>query len=145
MNIKYIAGIKNKKDGFTLIEIIVASVILIIIAALIINVIMTGMLNVNRFGESNIAMTNASGIIEHLYSLQPLTLAKIKLEVENISDAVFVASEDDLKAYTGHDINYTVSDFPDTVNKKGYKIVLTVFYNRGESSVSVSSFLRRSD
>lgn len=132
--------LKKNKEGFTLVEVMVASILLLIIAAVVINVTMFATVNMGRFG----GIDDLTAIIEHLYSLGPLTGEAIKSQVESLSDAFFIDGEDENK-YRGHKINYCLKAFPREENCRGHVLRLIIFNNRREISCFLSAYIRGED
>lgn len=132
---------KNKK-GFTLVEVLVSLVILGVIVASILSFFGTGLLNMFSIGSKDIAMSQASDIMDFLYRKQGsagLTIAEIE---SNILDYI---TQNNLNgvSYSITGPNF-LSEENDLESIMGYNVKISVTYEE-DSEVTLTSFIRGRD
>ena len=138
----------KKQDGFTLIEVIVAVVILLIIATTFVPIFRTSFVNIFTYGHKDKAMALASEKMEIFYANQPLD----NTDITNILGELngnYVSDVNDLYTYQNNDYNYTYKDTFMPVegedNIVGYVITIVSFYQNGDRYIELESFVRKAD
>ncbi len=138
-------GAFKKQDGFTLVEVIVAVVILLIIAMAFVPLFSTGTINIFSFGHRDKAMALGSEKMEIFYANQPLDNGKIDEIIDTLSGN-YVIDSNDLHTYQGNGYNFSTEESFMPIEYEsdvsGYKVTIVVFYQNGEKHVTVVSFVR---
>ena len=138
--------IKNKQNGFTLVEVIVSMAILSILAVTFLMTFTTGFTNIFASGNKNEAMTLASDKLELLYAKQPISDDDIvSLTDSDIFNGKFIEENHDALYEYDKDFDYDEEGaFNFTVEAKelGYKVTIVSFYQNAERYVTLTSFVR---
>lgn len=138
----------KKQDGFTLVEILVAVVVLLIIATAFVPIFRTSFVNIFTYGQRDKAMALASEKMEIFYARQPLDNNEIDKILEELSGN-YISDLNNLYNYQNNDYNYTYEDTFMPVegenNIIGYKITIVAFYISGDRYIELSSFVRKAD
>ncbi len=122
----------HSEKGMTLMEVILAIVILGIVVVPLFTAFSSSFINIVSMGRKNAATAVASDMMEEFYALQPLDEQKIE-QVENDfkQTSVFdfaIAREESFQA------------FADGSQVAGFKITIEVFYFPEDRQVSLTSF-----
>ncbi len=138
----------KKQDGFTLIEVIVAVVILLIIATVFVPIFRTSFVNIFTYGQKDKAMALASEKTEIFYARQPLDNNDITNIIDELSGN-YVSDVNDLYSYQNNNYNYTIEEsfmpVENNTNISGYKITIVAFYLKGDRHVEITSFVRKAN
>ncbi|MCR3921438.1 MAG: prepilin-type N-terminal cleavage/methylation domain-containing protein [Firmicutes bacterium] len=120
-------NLKINNKGFTLVEVLVAMVILAIITVSFINAFSSGYIQIVSMGNKTSAMKHAQEIIDTIYN-------------NGAAASASVVDYSDLHLFSGNSAQYGFS----TVNVAGRlnnKVTVVVFYNGGQKHVTLSTII----
>ena len=135
--------LKNKK-GMTLVEIIIAFVILAILSSAFLLIFSSSLVNILNFGEKSKSLATANQALEAVYSIQNPTQLLIEAELDS-RNGKKVITEANLYDYTeGNEFNYFIEPVDNGVST-GFQVTIVHFYYGGGKFVDLESFVRRID
>ncbi len=136
-------GSMKSQEGLTLVEVIIAIMLLVIIAAAFVPLFSTSFANIFTYGHKDRAMASASELFEELYANQPFANADA---IEVILGSSYKVEEEDLTDYSGNDYNYHIEEsfqpISGVADVDGFKVTIVYFYQDGDKYVQLSSFVR---
>lgn len=133
----------NKK-GMTLIEILIAFLLMSILTSAFLLVFSSGVVNILDFGSRSRALAAANEAMEDAYSIQEPTQELIVAEF-NALNGNQITNLPDLYTYTaGKDFNYFIQ-YTDTTVSKGFRVTIVYFFRSGEKFIDLESFVREGD
>ncbi|GEM_PF-3420073 len=150
-------GLIKEQSGFTIVEVLVAIVLIVLLAIIFLPVFGTTVGNIFFHGEADRAMTLASDKMEEAYTRQPFSYPdydglKDLLEEKNGN---YVADIDELYDYDAKpaesDFNFAIEpstpinvdgDAYAEFNVVGYELTIVVFYDQGDDYEKLTSFVR---
>lgn len=130
--------IPTQKNGFTLVEIVIAIVIIGIILVPLTGVFTKGFANVINMGNKTRAIAKAQAVIDYIYSERTYDFLALS-SVFDIDSKV----DDHLENSTyNHEkpINYSVIDY-DIDGKLFKKVTVLVFYQNGDKYITLSALI----
>ncbi len=126
-------SLKLKRNGFSLIEVLVSIVIIGLIAVSLLGLFSMGFTNIFSTGYKDSAMAKASSLMDLLYNEQDKNGGLTKEEIETFLN----------ENISGDDI-YFDAPIPSELLEdiSGHKVTITAIYQGGEKEVSLTSFIR---
>lgn len=132
----------NKK-GMTLIEILIAFLLMSILTSAFLLVFSSGVVNILDFGSRSRALAAANQAMEDVYSIQEPTQGLIVGKL-NALNGVQITNSPDLYTYKGKDFNYFIQ-YIDTTVSSGFRVTIVYFFRSGEKFIDLESFVREGD
>ncbi len=145
----------KEQSGFTIVEVLVAIVLIVLLAIIFLPVFGTTVGNIFFHGEADRAMTLASDKMEEAYTRQPFSYPdydglKDLLEEKNGN---YVDDIDELYDYdekpADKDFNFAIEpstpidvDGDEYTAVVGYELTIVVFYDQGDDYEKLTSFVR---
>ena len=151
----------KNENGFTLIEVIVTIALVAILGTILFLLFTNSFSSILFSGQKDEAITEASNILDALYSVQPIESNNNISDIESAIDShlsTLLSSEvysrlssvdcSNLKVSANSNvIRYCIDNQNEdgTLMTDGFNIEVIVFYLNGNKHVSLTSFIRRSD
>ncbi|MFW5985444.1 MAG: type IV pilus modification PilV family protein [Halanaerobiaceae bacterium] len=139
----------KKKEGFTLIEIMVSLVLMGLISLLLFNLFTDNIVYILSAGQRDQAVTDAANIMEAIYSLQPLDKENIAQEFNDSNIDILKRLEQ--KATKEELYNKTTADgdtiryYAGTGDDDGFVITIAVYYADGSRYIDLNSYFRKDE